>query len=138
MALQAAAIEPRVAAVVAHAPYRDLASAVRDRAPWATQAFLHEAFAEAERRARFRVSEVSPLGAAPRVRVPVLLVHGDLDHETPLPHSVAIHAALPGSRRLLVVRGAGHNDVLSRPAVWTAIADWIDTLDLGAPARPSG
>jgi dipeptidyl aminopeptidase/acylaminoacyl peptidase len=57
----------------------------------------------------------------------VLLVHGELDHETAPEHSRRILAALKGDKRLLLVPGAGHNDAL-RPEVWKEIDGWLDRV----------
>jgi pimeloyl-ACP methyl ester carboxylesterase len=43
---------------------------------------------------------------------PVWVAHGDRDFIVPLPMGVAVHQAAPVRGELLVVRGAGHNDVV--------------------------
>jgi pimeloyl-ACP methyl ester carboxylesterase len=67
------------------------------------------------------------LGAAValHVHVPVLLIHGAADTETPATHSQRVFSVLGGDKRLLLVPGAGHNDVL-RAEVWTEIDAWLD------------
>ncbi len=42
------------------------------------------------------------------LRVPVLVVHGDMDPLLPLPHGAAVRDAIPGAR-LVVLPGAGHD-----------------------------
>lgn len=60
----------------------------RERAPWfASERQIVEALAIAERKARFKVAEVSPVLAAARIRIPVMLVHGADDAETRPEHS---------------------------------------------------
>jgi uncharacterized protein len=121
-ALEAAADDPRVLGVVAAAPFSDLAAIARDRAPWfATDAQIREAFALAEREAGFRIADASPVAAAPRVRVPVLLVHGESDRETRPVHSRRVLDALAGPKRLVLVPGAGHDDA----RVWPEVEAWI-------------
>jgi uncharacterized protein len=128
VALQAAAIDARVTAVVAQSPFSDLPSIVRFRAPWyLPDRFVGAALARAGEHGGFPPSEASPLACAPRIRVPVLLVHGAADHETPPEHSRRIYTALAGPRRLLLVPGAGHNDVLAREDVWREIERWLDS-----------
>jgi uncharacterized protein len=46
------------------------------------------------------------------VRTPVLVVHGDRDAIAPLEHGRRLYEAAPEPKRLLVVEGGGHNDVL--------------------------
>ncbi len=129
VALQAAAQDSRVVAVIAQSPYADLDSIIDDRAPWfATQADVESAKRLAEERGRFRMAEVSPVLAAPRIHVPVLLIHGESDRETRPAHSKRIFAALNEPRRLLLVPGAGHNDVLRGQAVWAEIESFLASL----------
>jgi uncharacterized protein len=129
VALLAASEDPRIRGVIAQSPFSDLETAARERAPWvATRAEIAEAFGIAERRGRFRVAEVSPRLAAARIRVPVLVIHGEQDRETPPAHSQRIYEALAGPRRLLLVLGRDHNNVLRGDEVWKEIEAWLATL----------
>jgi pimeloyl-ACP methyl ester carboxylesterase len=129
VALQAAAGEPRVSGVVAAEIFSDLAAVVRDRTPPFVPDFLiRQAFRVAGDRADFDVEQVSPLAAAAAIHVPVLLVHGAADRDTPPHHAQRILGALQGDKRLILVEGAGHNASLSGPNVWTEIEAWLDAL----------
>ena len=132
VALQTAAIEPRVRAVVAASTFSDLRSIASERAPFVfTDASIEKAFSLAEEQADFVVDEVSPLRAAIHIRVPVMLLHGAADRDTPPVHSQRVHGMLAGSK-LVIVPGAGHNDVLWPDAVWLEITRWIRDLHLMA------
>jgi hypothetical protein len=65
----------------------------------------------------------------PGVRAPVLVVHGDRDELVPLMHAEALFAAAPEPKRLHVIAGVGHNDLVSRAGdEWAAaIADFVRT-----------
>lgn len=76
---------------------------------------------------RITVDDVSPASAAASIAIPVFLVHGDADRETPPAHSRRVFDALAGPRHLELVPGAGHNQSL-RPHVWDAIARWLDVV----------
>ena len=67
------------------------------------------------------------MAAAVRIRIPVFLIHGAADKETPRWHSERVFAALTGEKRLLLVPGAGHGDAL-RPGVWEEIDAWIEKV----------
>ena len=135
VALQAAAEDPRVVAVVAAATFSDLETVARERAPWfASEGQIQEAMAIAEREGRFQVAAVSPVLAARRIRVPVLLVHGADDAETPPAHAERVLAALTGPGRLLAVPGAGHADALGR--AWTQVERWIAAVAPRGPGPP--
>jgi len=126
VALQAAADDGRIAAVVAIATFSDLRTVATGRAPFfATKNEIRSAFNLAEDRGRFRVDAVSPVDSARRVQVPVFLIHGQADTDTPPWHSQRVFAALPGAKKLVIVPGAGHNDVL-RGNVWEQIDAWVD------------
>lgn len=126
VALQAAAGSPRVSAVVAAETFSDLRTIATERAPsFFTAGAIHRGLALAEWLGRFTVDDVSPAKAAATLTIPVLLVHGDADAETPTAHSRRVAAALVGPKRLLLVPGAGHNQSL-RAEVWGEIEEWID------------
>ena len=128
VALQAAAEEPRIAAVVAAESFADLRTVASERAPWFfDHAVVSHAFALAEQRGGFRVDEVSPVAAASRIRVPVFVIHGVDDVETPPEHARRIFGALAAGRRLRLVERAGHNQSLT-PAVWSEVENWIDSV----------
>jgi hypothetical protein len=128
VALQTAAEDSRISAVIAVASFADLRTVASERAPFvASKADIEAAFRLAEEQAHFVVDEASPLRAASRIRVPVLLVHGDADVETPPAHSRRLFEALHCDKHLLLVPGAGHNDAL-RPDVWAQIDAWLDRV----------
>jgi alpha-beta hydrolase superfamily lysophospholipase len=66
----------------------------------------------AETLADFQHDRVDPLALAPEIRVPVLVVHGELDRAIDVDHGRNLYVAL-GSRRkeLYVVTGGGHDDL---------------------------
>ena len=83
----------------------------------------------AERQGHFDVDAVSPVVAATKIAVPVLVIHGDADRETPPDHSRRVFAALHGPKRLIMVPGAQHNGSL-RPEIWDQIERWVlDALE---------
>lgn len=126
VALQEAAGDSRVTAVVAAETFSDLRTVATERAPFFFRAgVIDRAFRIAEQQGAFDVASVSPLVAAAQISVPVLLVHGAVDAETPPEHSRRVLAALPGPKRLILVPGAGHNQSL-RTEVWDEVEEWID------------
>ena len=137
VALQAAADDARISAVVAVATFSDLRAAAMDRAPFfASKGNIEAAFRIAEQSAQFRVDEVSPVAAAARINVPVLLIHGDNDRETPPAHSRRVFDALRDPKRFILVSGAGHNNALSS-AIWHDLDAWLENA-LKRGVRPSG
>jgi alpha-beta hydrolase superfamily lysophospholipase len=141
VALQAAAEDHRIRAVVAASSYADLRTTIVERAkdyPLVTDEEAIVAIGLAEVKAGFHADDVSPIHAAARVDVPVLLVHGRLDTSTPPEHSERLLAALHGPKRLYVVEGAGHTDLLDSPAapVWGEIARFLDAQSSAAERRP--
>jgi pimeloyl-ACP methyl ester carboxylesterase len=84
VALQAAAQDRRIGAVVAVSSYSDLRTAASERAPFfASKGNIAEAFKLAEAEGKFRADDVSPMAAAAYITAPTLIVHGDHDDETP-------------------------------------------------------
>lgn len=132
IALQAAAEDGRIAAVVAVSSFSDLRTAAIERTPFfASKGNIAEAFKLAEGEAAFRVDDVSPVNAAARISVPTLLIHGDRDDQTPPAHSQRILAALHEPKRLILVPNAGHGNVVDA-GVWHEIDDWLDATLAGS------
>lgn len=126
VALQEAARDSRATAVVAAETFSDLRTVATQRAPFFfTPGIIARAFQIAEQQGHFRVDEVSPAMAAAEIKIPVLLIHGSADSDTPPEHSQRVLAALAGPKRLILVSGARHNESL-RGEVWNQVERWID------------
>ena len=71
-----------------------------------------------------------------RVRVPVLVIHGDRDEVIPYWHGPALLAAASPPRTHFWVRGAGHNDLalVAGPRYWQALRDFAASLDSTPPS----
>jgi pimeloyl-ACP methyl ester carboxylesterase len=71
VALQAAAEDPRINAIVSVEPFSDLKTVATERAPFfLTSGMIQAAFATAERQGHFSLAAVSPELAAARITVP--------------------------------------------------------------------
>jgi uncharacterized protein len=73
----------------------------------------------------------------PRLRVPLLVLHGDRDEIVPLLHGEALFDAAPAEKRMRIFRDAGHNDLVSQNGAAYAqlIAAWANR-DPRAVAHP--
>jgi pimeloyl-ACP methyl ester carboxylesterase len=137
VALQEAADDARVSAVVAAETFSDLRTVASERAPrFFTKGRIHRAFELAEEQAHFRVDAVSPANAAARISIPVLLIHGAADVETSPAHSERVFVALNGPKQLLLVPGARHKESLNSQA-WEQIARWIARVVSGGAPQAS-
>ncbi len=67
------------------------------------------------------------LRIAAGLRVPLLCIHGDRDEIVPLSYGEALFDAAPEPKRMRVLAGVAHNDVLARASrEWRdAIVDWV-------------
>lgn len=130
VALQAAAIDARISAVVAAETFSDLRTVAAERAPLIIKAgSFGRAIRLAEQLGRFEVDAVSPLQAAAAITAPVFLVHGAADRDTPPVHSQRVFERLAGPKHLELVPGAGHSGSL-QPRVWSAIERWLADVDI--------
>ena len=128
VSLQLAADDRRISAVVAAETFADLRTVVTERAPFFFPSWaVTSAIRRAEREGRFEMDAVSPALAARTITSPVLLIHGEVDSETPPRHSQRVFDELSGPKRLIIVSGAGHNESLHGD-VWKDIEQWIDTI----------
>jgi pimeloyl-ACP methyl ester carboxylesterase len=129
VALQEAAHDDRVTAIVAAEVFADLRTIARERAPFfLPETIIRDAFALAEQRVAFKIDDVSPVKAAASIKVPVLLIHGSADTATRPSHSEQVLAALAGPKRLILVEDAGHNQSLHDPNVWVEVEGWLDQV----------
>lgn len=64
-------------------------------------------------------AEVSPENASTKIRVPVLVVHGDKDDRIPVAQGRAVFKAIPDARKqLLELPDAGHDDLIDFEKPW--------------------
>jgi hypothetical protein len=121
IALQSAAVEPRIEGVVAEDPFANLREVTYDYAGLEFSPLLGKtlfrpasitALHEMKKTAGFDPDEVSPEKAVIRRAFPVLLICGAEDHRIPCRHAEAIYRAAAGPKELWMVRGAGHASAL--------------------------
>ncbi len=117
VALQSAAVEPRISGVIAEAPFRNLREVTYDYAGLHFSPLLGKtlfrptsifALRVAESEASFRADDVSPERAVAERPFPVLLICDGLDHTIPCRHAKAIFDAAIGSKQLWIVPEAQH------------------------------
>ncbi len=64
----------------------------------------------------------------PEIRIPTLLVYGDVDQRSPLHVAEALHDAIPASR-LIVIEGAGHLVNAEAPEIFnTEVQDFLRSI----------
>jgi uncharacterized protein len=121
VALQSAAVEPRIAAVSAEAPFANLREVTYDYAGLDVKPFLGKtlfrpasifALRALEKAGGFNPDEVSPEKAVAQRPFPVLLICGTNDHRIPCRHAEAIYDAATGPKELWIVQDAGHASAL--------------------------
>ncbi len=114
VALQAAALDGRIAGVVAENSFATLRSIFDDYQKRMIKLPLHYlrniVIVRSEFLARFKASEVSPVNAIANIHVPVLIVYGDQDHLINSKYSLQLFAAAHEPKELYAIRGATHNN----------------------------
>jgi hypothetical protein len=70
------------------------------------------------------------LDKAPRLNVPLLVLHGDRDEIVPFTQGRRVFEAAPEPKRFFAIPGAGHNDtyVVGGEAYWRAVREFLETL----------
>lgn len=144
VALQAAAINPAVRAVVAFHPFSDFNEAVSDhleliagirKVPlldgWLRGKFFGKLGVESP-------DDISPLKVLEQcqVRPHILLVHGDQDRTLRVEHSRRLCGAFPDSAELIELPGAGHDDMgrFMTPSHHQRIDQFLDQHLKGKPS----
>ena len=117
IALQSAAVEPRIEAVVAEDPFANLREVSYDYAgldvsPLLGKTLLRPAVIitmhSVRKEGGFDPQDVSPEKAVTERPFPILLICGTRDHRIPCRHSERIYNAARGPKELWIVDGAGH------------------------------
>jgi uncharacterized protein len=121
IALQSAAIEPRIEAVVAEAPFASLREASYDyaglrRFPWLGKTLFAPGtwtmIYRAEHIANFPAADVSPVKAVAARAFPVLLICDGADVALPCRHTKMIFDAATGRKEMWIVPDAYHTAAL--------------------------
>jgi uncharacterized protein len=117
IALQSAAVDPRIEAVVAEDPFADLREVSYDYAGLEFSPLLGKtlfrpgsivAIHEMGALGGFDPDAVSPEKAVAARPFPVLLICGTEDHRIPCRHAERIYQSAAGPKQLWIVQGAGH------------------------------
>lgn len=121
--LQHAALDSRLAFVIADCPYANAADefAYRLKVEYRLPHFplLPVASLITKLRTGFAFGDAAPLQTIGQVTAPVFFIHGQADDYIPPEASVALHAAKPGQKKLYLAPGAGHAEALvSNPAAY--------------------
>jgi uncharacterized protein len=121
VALQAAAVDPRIEGVIAEGAFRNLHEVMFDYAGLRWSAFLGKtlfrpaailAVHEAEQQGGFNFDEVSPETSVTKRSFAVMLISGLSDHNIPKRHAQAIYTAAAGPKELWLVPKAHHQGAL--------------------------
>jgi pimeloyl-ACP methyl ester carboxylesterase len=121
VAIQWAAVDARVRAVIAVAPFSSLRRVVPHYVEHylpligmvVPDALVEEGVDRAGVLAHFDPDAASPLNAISRTRAQVLLVHGRADRHIPYEHSVALHRAAPDHSELVLLDGEEHLSIVA-------------------------
>jgi len=126
-ALQSATLEPtRYKAVVAIAPVSDLGALKREAVGFDSERLAKQLIGSGE-----HIKAGSPLQSADQIKAPVLLVHGDLDNNVRVEHSVKMERALRKAGtpvELLRYKELEHqlDDSVARTEMLTRIGQLLD------------
>jgi alpha-beta hydrolase superfamily lysophospholipase len=130
IALQSAAVEPRIEAVAAEAPFANMREVSYDYAgldvsPTLGRTLLRPAsmiaLASVQKGGGFDPSDVSPEKAVQTRPFAVLLICGTSDHRIPCRHAERIYKSAAGPKEVWIMKGAGHAAALGRsPAEYEA------------------
>jgi dipeptidyl aminopeptidase/acylaminoacyl peptidase len=117
IALQAAAIDKRIAAIVAEASFTDLRTVIVDhqkriiKLPWH---FLRNlAMSRSQRLAHFKARFVSPIHSVQNVHKPLLFIHGTDDTRVRAEYSKALYDNANQPKELFLIHKGDHTNLLN-------------------------
>jgi len=114
IAIQAAAIDKRITAVVSENSFATLRTIFDDYQKRMIKLPFHYlrnlVIAHAELRAKFKARDVSPLEAVQSIRIPILIVYGTDDHLIKHQYSQMLFEKANQPKDIFPIQGAAHND----------------------------
>jgi pimeloyl-ACP methyl ester carboxylesterase len=140
IAIDWAAHEPRIATLVALAPFSEAREAIDEFGhavmpgvmKFVSTESMTNAFALATQRGGFTWEQADVLAAARQLHMPILLIHGKNDTWIPLRHSERIKAAAPAGSRLLIGPGDHLTLSLRLDPIAEPVAAWFDKALTGS------
>lgn len=118
VAIQVAALDPRVASVVAESGFASLRKVYDEyqkrmtKIPW--HYLRNLVIKRSEQIAHFKASLVSPAEAVKQVHVPIFLLHGTADNKIPAAASELVFRNANEPKELWLIPGAKHNDMVEK------------------------
>lgn len=115
VALQAAALDDRITAVVAESGFATLRSVFDDyqkrmiKLPW--HYLRNIVIKRSELMAHFKASAVSPLEAVRQLRIPLLLVHGTADDRIRSSYTERVYEQASSPKEIWLIPGARHDNM---------------------------
>jgi pimeloyl-ACP methyl ester carboxylesterase len=135
VAIEWAAIDPRVRAIVALEPFTTFRQVSHDAAPvtlglkrfFFSKSDIDKAVNLAGKLADFNPDEADAVRAIQETRAAVLLIHSRADQLIPYAHSERLYDAATGDRRLLLLDRASHFDmwIMHLETISTATLEWL-------------
>jgi uncharacterized protein len=143
IAVQSAAIEPRIAAVAAEDTFSNMREVSYDYAgvhagSWLGKSLFRPASMVAmhsvEKEGGFKPEDVSPEKAVAARPFPILLICGTRDFTIPCRHSDRIYKSAAGPKELWIVQGAGHAAALGQAPVEyeTRVVNFFEKYPIGS------
>ncbi|HLF15459.1 MAG TPA: alpha/beta hydrolase, partial [Bacteroidota bacterium] len=114
VAIQAAAIDPRIRAVIAENSFATLRSIFDDYQKRMIKLPFHYlrnlVIKRSELTARFRANDVSPIEAVRNISIPILIIAGERDQLINADYSRRLYAAAVEPKEFYPIPGASHSD----------------------------
>jgi uncharacterized protein len=118
VAIQVAALDPRVSAVVAESGFASLRKVYdayqkrMTKIPW--HYLRNLVIKRSEQIAHFKASLVSPAESVKNVHVPLFILHGTADNKIPASASELVYRNANEPKELWLIPGAKHNDMVEK------------------------
>jgi uncharacterized protein len=127
VAIAATAKDQRIRALVSVGAFAELNQTIERQSGWLPGAWREHAKGNAERMAKFRISEVAAIANIQQVRVPSLIAHGTADTYIPFEDGQQIFQSATGNKRFYGIANAVHETMLTldRQKLQQEISDFL-------------
>jgi uncharacterized protein len=127
VAIAAAANDQRINGVITIGTFADLTTTIHRQSSWLFGAWRQRGMGRAEQIGQFKIADASPAKMIQRVRVPVLIAHGERDDYIPFKDGQKLFAAANQPKQFYPIVNANHANMLNpdREDVWRAIEQFV-------------
>ncbi|MEM7725162.1 MAG: alpha/beta fold hydrolase [Cyanobacteria bacterium P01_A01_bin.45] len=114
VAILSANYDKRIQALVSIAAFADLDQTITKQVPWLPLFWKKRVLKKAEKIAKFKIAEISPVKQIKKLDCPIFIVHGTADKYIPFINGQKLYDAAKSEKLLYPIKDADHSTMLDK------------------------